>query len=60
MEYRGKSYLVFQDVEPDTWKWSVNLDDFTTKSGEARSRGAAVAQVVLLIDRTLAKPIKAE
>jgi hypothetical protein len=61
MVYRGKRCMVLQGVEPDSWKWSVNLDDDTTKSGEAKSRGSALAEVVLLVDRAaLARPVKTE
>jgi hypothetical protein len=27
MEYRGKNYTIVQGVEPDTWKWAVQLDE---------------------------------
>ncbi len=53
MEYRGKQYLVFEGDEPNSWRWAVTLDDLTTKTGETRSRGEAITQVVLLIDGTL-------
>jgi hypothetical protein len=48
-EYRGKYYLLFKGDEPDSWRWAVILDDRTTKSGEAKSRAAALTQVVLLV-----------
>jgi hypothetical protein len=60
MEYRGKSYLVIQGTEPNSWKWSVNLDSETTKSGEAKSRGDAVTKVVMLIDQALAKRVETD
>jgi hypothetical protein len=53
MEYRGKQYLVFEGDEPNSWRWAVTLDDFTTKTGETKSRGEAITQIVLLIDGTL-------
>jgi hypothetical protein len=34
----------------------VTLDDLTTKTGEAKTRNAAVTAVVLAVDRALAKP----
>ena len=55
MQYRGKNYLVFEDDEPDRWIWAVTLDDLTTKTGEASSHGEAITQVVLTVDRALAK-----
>jgi hypothetical protein len=53
MEYRGKQYLVFEGDEPDSWRWAVTIDDLTTKTGETKSRGEAITQVVLLIDGVL-------
>ncbi|CAN7722755.1 hypothetical protein LJR220_001697 [Bradyrhizobium sp. LjRoot220] len=55
MEYRGKNYLVFEGDQPDSWRWAVTLDDLTTKTGEARTRGEALTQVVLAVDRALSK-----
>jgi hypothetical protein len=54
-EYRGKHYLLLRGDEPDSWRWAVTLDDLTTKSGEAKSRAAALTQVVLLVDQALSK-----
>jgi hypothetical protein len=56
MEYRGKNYLIFEGDEPNSWRWAVTLDDLTTKTGEAKTRNAAVTAVVLAVDRALAKP----
>jgi hypothetical protein len=53
MEYRGKQYLIFEGDEPNSWRWAVTLDDLTTKTGETKSRGEAITQVVLLIDGAL-------
>jgi hypothetical protein len=55
MQYRGKHYIVVQGIEPDSWKWSVDLDEQTSKSGEAKTRGLAVSAVVLLVDRLLTR-----
>ncbi len=55
MEYRGKNYLVFEGDEPKSWRWAVTLDDLTTKTGEERTRGEAITQVVLIVDRALSK-----
>lgn len=54
-EYRGKNYLLMKGDDPDSWRWAVTLDDHTTKSGEAKSRAAALTQVVLLVDQSLSK-----
>jgi hypothetical protein len=50
MQYRGKHYIVVQGIEPGSWKWTVDLDEQTSKSGEAKTRGLAVSAVVLLVD----------
>jgi hypothetical protein len=55
MEYRGKHFTVVEGVEPNTWKWTVNLDEVTCKSGEAKTRASAVTAVVLLVDKTLSR-----
>ena len=61
MEYRGKQYTIVQGIGPDSWKWTVHLDEKTVKSGRATSRAAAVNSLVWLIDKALAskkvKPI---
>jgi len=54
MEYLGKSYTIVQGVEPDTWKWTVQLGDGVSKSGTEKTRAAATTSVMLLIDRALA------
>jgi hypothetical protein len=56
MQYRGKHYIVVQGIEPDSWKWTVELDEQTSKSGEAKTRGLAISAVVLLVDRLTRKP----
>jgi hypothetical protein len=54
MDYRGKHYTIVRGSGPYPWKWTVRLDDKTVKSGEAKSRAAAINSAVWLIDRTLA------
>jgi hypothetical protein len=56
MQYRGKHYIVVQGIEPDSWKWTVDLDEQSSKSGEAKTRGLAISAVVLLVDRVTRKP----
>lgn len=58
MEYRGKQYLVFEGDQPNSWRWAVTLDDLTTKTGETRSRGEAITQIVLLIDGAISGSAK--
>jgi hypothetical protein len=55
MQYRGKHYIVVQDIEPGSWKWTVDVDEQTSESGEAKTRGLAVSAVVLLVDRLLTR-----
>jgi hypothetical protein len=50
MEYHGKQFAIVQGNEPNTWKWTVELDEITSKSGEAKTRASAVSAVVLLVD----------
>jgi hypothetical protein len=57
MEYRGKRYTIVQGIEPDSWRWTVHLDEKTIRSGVATSRAAAKTSAVWLIDRAL-KPKK--
>ena len=57
MEYRGIQYTVVQGIGPDSWRWTVRLDEKTMKSGQATSRAAAMNSVVWLIDKAL-KPTK--
>jgi hypothetical protein len=54
MEYRGKPYTIIQGIGP-TWKWKVQLDDTTTKSGSSSvSRADAVAAVEWTVNKALA------
>jgi hypothetical protein len=55
MQYRGKHCVVVPGIEPDSWKWTVDLDEQTSRSGEAKTRGLAVSAVVLLVDRLTRK-----
>ena len=55
MEYRGKHYTIVQGIGPDSWRWTVDLDENTVKSGRATSRAAAMSKVVWLIDKALKK-----
>jgi hypothetical protein len=59
MEYRGKQFIIVQGIGPDSWKWTVHLDEKTAKSGEAKTRSSAHNSVVWLIDKALA-PKKAQ
>jgi hypothetical protein len=54
MEYRGKTYTIVQGVEPNSWKWRVQLDEKTARAGEAPTRAAAMTSVAWLVDKFLA------
>jgi hypothetical protein len=54
MEYRSKHYTVVQGIGPQSWKWSVHLDEKTVRSGESKTRASAVINAVWLIDKALA------
>jgi hypothetical protein len=55
MEYRGKTINIVQGIEPNSWRWTVHLDEKTVKTGMAVSRESAMNSAVWLIDRALAK-----
>jgi len=54
MEYRGKLFTIVQGIGPDSWKWTVRLNEKTVKSGEATSRSAAMHSIAWLVDKALA------
>jgi hypothetical protein len=61
MEYRGKRYTVVQGIEPNSWIWTVSLDESTVKSGESKTRASAITSAVWAIDRALApKKVKSK
>jgi hypothetical protein len=53
MKYRGKNYSIVQGAAPFRWKWTVLLGGGIVKSGEEKTRGAAITCVVLLIDQNI-------
>jgi hypothetical protein len=57
MEYRGKQYIVVQDLRHHTWKWSVDLNG-RVKSGKALSRETGIQLAEREIDRALASKKK--
>ena len=52
MQYRSVEYFITQDENRDTWKWTVNVDESTVESGSGKTREAALAAVVLTVDRS--------
>jgi hypothetical protein len=59
MEYRDTAYTVLQDIDRDTWRWTVNLDERTTESGQRKTQEAALTAVVMTIDRWPTRKTKA-
>jgi hypothetical protein len=57
MEYRGKQYTIVQGIRHDSWRWTVQIDERTIKSGLARTRESARTTAILEIDKAL-KPKK--
>ena len=51
MQYRSVEYFITQDENRDTWKWTVNVNESTVESGNGKTREAALAAVVLTVDR---------
>jgi hypothetical protein len=58
MEYRGKQYTIVQGIGPNSWKWTVHLDEKTTKSGSTKTRESARTHAIWAIDKALAKKAK--
>jgi hypothetical protein len=54
MEYRGRSFTILQAIGPNSWRWTVQLDEKTVKSGDAPTRAAAKALATWVIDKDLA------
>jgi len=54
MEHRGIEYSVVQSVERGKWNWFAVIDATMTKSGQAKSKPAAVADAEHAIDRAIA------
>ena len=55
MEHRGIEYSVVQGIERGTWKWFAVIDATMTRSGQAKSRLAAVADAKRAIDKAIAR-----
>jgi hypothetical protein len=53
MEYRGKTYTIVR-LESHSWKWTVQLNEKTVRSGVSPSREAARTSVVWFVDKALA------
>ena len=55
MQYRSIEYSVIQEENRSAWRWTVNVNENTVESGTAKTREAALAAVVLTIDRWKAR-----
>ena len=60
MKYRNIEYSIVQDLDRNSWKWSVSPNESTVYSGTRKTREAALTAVVLTIDRWKARTSKIE
>jgi hypothetical protein len=51
MKYRGIDYAVAQEIDRDTWIWTVHIDNDTAESGQRKTRESALTAIVMTIDR---------
>ncbi len=57
MEHKGVHYFVVQTANPTGWKWTVELSDGRTKTGnENFSRESAVRKAKIAIDKAVDAP----
>jgi hypothetical protein len=54
MEHKGIQYQIVQTANPTGWKWTVQIDDTSTKTGTSFSKGNAIFKAVAAIDKVLA------
>jgi hypothetical protein len=53
MRYRDTEYQVVQTAKPPSWKWTVQLDNAHTKTGQGYNRASAIALAQRAIDKAL-------
>jgi hypothetical protein len=54
MEHKGTTYTIVQTANPTGWRWTVELaPPRRNRTGEARSRKAALAKALSVIDDLL-------
>jgi hypothetical protein len=58
MEHRGVPYQVVQTASPTGWKWTVEFDDGTTRTGITFSKGNAIFHAVRTINKALGPALK--
>jgi hypothetical protein len=54
MFYKGIEFNIIQGIEPGVWKWSVSTDEGEAKSGQTKTKQAAVIAAWQAIDKALA------
>jgi hypothetical protein len=54
MEHKGVQYQVVQTANPTGWKWTVELGNGRTKTGDTFSRVNGIRLALLAIDRAVA------
>lgn len=53
MEYKGIQYSVLRTANPTGFKWTVELPNGRTRTGDSRSRPSAIRLAITTIDRAL-------
>jgi hypothetical protein len=53
MEHKGIPYTVVQTASPTGFKWTVELDANTTKTGVCSTRGNAISSAIRTIENFL-------
>ena len=56
MEYKGVEYQILQAASSGGFEWTVHLDAANTKTGNALTRGIAIFEARLAIDKALNDP----
>jgi hypothetical protein len=54
MEHRGIEYQIVQTANPTGWRWTVQLNEYSLRTGTSYSKGNAIFKAVNAIDDALA------
>jgi len=55
MFYKGIEFNIIQGIEPGVWKWSATTSDGEAKSGQSKTKPAAVIAAWQAIDKLAPK-----
>jgi hypothetical protein len=53
MEHRGIEYQIVQTASPTGWRWTVQLNEYKSRTGTSYSKGNAIFNAVNAIDKAL-------